>query len=238
MAKTVIVTSGKGGVGKSTICVALGKALAKLGKKVLLIELDSGLRCLDIMLDIQDKVVYDLQDAVDTDFDPQKAIVSTDKFENISLISAPYNGDFIITKEEITRLKTRFSEYYDFIIMDSGAGFGENFTNVSDIADMALIIVTPDAICVRDGRRASDMLYASGVEEIRLIINKVNVDRYNAIQNFDTIIDDTSTQLIAIIPREDSLIMGYKPNSNTLWQKTVNNLAFRLCDGNIELAII
>ncbi|MEG3006433.1 MAG: AAA family ATPase [Oscillospiraceae bacterium] len=238
MAKTIIVTSGKGGVGKSTICAAISKALAKLGKKVLLIELDSGLRCLDIMLDIQDKVVYDLQDAADIDFVPENAVVSTDKFENIALISASYSGDFVISKEQINRLKKHFSPYYDFIILDSGAGFGEKFANVSDIADMALIVVTPDSICIRDGRRASDMLYEKGVSEIRLIINKVNTERYNPIENFDKIIDDTATQLIGIIPRYDDLVMGYKPNSNALWQKTVNNLAFRLCDRNIELAII
>lgn len=238
MARTVVVTSGKGGVGKSTLCVALAKSLTKLGKKVLLIELDSGLRCLDLMLEVQDKVVFDLHDAVQEGFEPEKAIVYIDEFQNLSLIAAAYDPDFVISQQNMKKIVDEFYFTYDYIIVDTGAGLGEGLNNILPFAQCALLVVTPDAVCVRDARRTADKLYEAGISKIRLVINKVNIEKQNSIKNFDDIIDETATQLIAVIPKNDELITEHKNSTNNLWNKSINNLAFRLCGGNIELAII
>lgn len=236
MSEIIAFTSGKGGVGKSTICVAIAQELSEMDKKVLIIELDSGLRCIDIMLKLENEIVYDLEDVVKKRCELSQAIITSQSHKNLSIISAAYNPDFFPNNIEIYEI-LKATQNYDYIFFDTGAGYNDNLKSIIDYINTALIIVTPDSISVRDARRISDTLYNDGAKNLRLIINKVNIDKPNNMDDFDKIIDETATRLIGIIPKNDDIFSSTRTNENFLWQKTIKNLAFRLNNKQIELAI-
>lgn len=244
MAKIIVVTSGKGGVGKSSCCALLGQALATRGKRTLLLEMDSGLRGLDIMLGNEDKTIYDLADVLEGRCEPIKALAPWPGDANLSLIPAPFDPDFVPNPEDLVRLTKGFSLYFDFVLVDTPAGLGRIFTVCSQVADQALMVVTPDPICVRDGARVADLLYEKGVPSVRLIINRVGVKVYKnqrLLPDLDQVIDDTGVQLIGVVPLSQEVhratATGGQLARGTLPQRAYDNIAARLCGQYVELAI-
>lgn len=208
MAQTILVTSGKGGVGKSSSCVFLGYALARQHKRVLIIELDAGLRGLDIMLGVADKTVYDMGDILLGRCDPYDAVVSSDYQTNLSLLPAPGDHWEELSQADIVWLVKAISAYYDYILLDSPAGFGKGFRIGVTVADRAILVVTPDPVCVRDGFLASGLLEKRGICDQRLLINRVKQQytRLELLPDLDSVIDQTGVQLIGVVP-DDIWIM-------------------------------
>lgn len=208
MAEIMLVASGKGGVGKSVTCAMLGAELARRGKKVLVLEMDSGLRGMDIIFGVEDAVVFDLADILMSRCPPIKAIMKCPYQNGLELIVAPFDHNFVPNKEDLTVLCKGLSKYYDYLILDTPAGLGKNFDVALTVADKALLVVTPDLISVRDGKKISDVIIASGVHDIKLIINKVDTKavKTKGIRDLDDVIDKTGVQLIAVVPFEEKII--------------------------------
>lgn len=244
MAQIVVVTSGKGGVGKSSVCVMTGLALARMGKRVLLLEMDSGLRGLDIMLGVEDQTVFDLADVLEGRCEPIKAMTRPQLVQKLALIPAPYDPVFTPDKKDLIRLTKGLSHYFDFVLVDTPAGLGANFEVCVQVADRALLVVTPDPICVRDAGRVADLLYERGLENVGLLINKVGLNQTRSrriLPDLDVVIDSTGVQLLGVIPYEEKVHRGLATGSDLgqgmLAGRAFQNIAARLCGQYVDLAV-
>lgn len=235
MSKIIAVTSGKGGTGKSSICACLGYALAKKGHRTLIVELDIGLRCLDIMLGLKGQVPYDLGNILDGSCDIYKATTVVPMANNLNLICAPSDPFATITAEQIKQITDEIRKYYEYILIDTSAGINENVFDIVAQSDMILIVTTPDPICVRDAQMMSDEFYKRGNQKQRLIINKVNKKmlNYKLVQNFDEIIDTVGVQLIGVIP-DDGAIGVATGKGEPIDYKSMAALAFNAISNRIK----
>ena len=243
MAEKIFVTSGKGGVGKSTICALLGATLARLDKKTLIIELDFGLRSLDVMLGVSDKTVFDLSDVLMSRCEINKEIVSCEYEPRLKLISAPLDSFLSYNKESLKKLLDKIDGEYDYILIDSPAGAGLSFREAISLVDSALIVVTPDLVCVRDARKVSDILLDFGVTNQRLIINKVKNKfmKLDILTDLDYVIDAVGVQLISVIPENIEIFQKTLVGSSLIKEsvsfKVFENLAKRILGQEIPLII-
>lgn len=204
-ANVMMVASGKGGTGKSTVSVMLGAMLAAKGRRVLLIELDSGLRSVDYIAGVYGKTVYDVEDVLCGRCAAGKAIVESSIYSNLFVISAPYSGGEIKVKA-LQYFVQQAVPVFDDIILDTAAGIGRPFEAAMSIAKIGLIVVTPDPVALRDGRIVCDKLIQAGCKKIRLVINKVPRSLEGCgIRDLDECIDIVSAQLLGVLPVSSEL---------------------------------
>ena len=208
-AQTVMICSGKGGTGKSTVSVLLGAQLAARGSKVLLIELDSGLRSVDIIAGVYGKTVYDIEDVLCGRCEGSKAVVESPLYPGLSVISAPYEGGDV-SAAPLAHLILAMRDYFDWILLDTAAGMGAPFAAADQIADRALVVLTPDPVALRDGRIVADRLLEHGHAQgsVRLVMNRVAKNSFGsgaAVFDLDECIDTVGLQLIAVIPESREL---------------------------------
>jgi len=205
--KLIAVTSGKGGTGKSSICYGIGYTLAKQGNRTLIIELDFGLRCLDIMFGMSGRVDYDLGDVLTKKRQIMDAVVTVPSASNLSILCAPKDPFMQVTVEQIVGICREIRRYFDYIIIDTGAGINSHVFDIVEQANLILVVTTPDPICVRDATMMSDEFYKRGNKRQRLIINKVSPNdiKSGMIENLDDIIDKVGIQLIGVIPDDYTL---------------------------------
>ena len=173
MAKIIAVTSGKGGTGKSTICAGLGYTLAKQGHRTLIIELDFGLRCLDIMFGMENDIKSDLGDVLRGEKQALDAIGQVPMASNLNLLCAPKTLTSV-TAEQIVEICRSIKKYFEYIIIDTGAGINSHVFNIVEQANLILVVTTPDPVCIRDASLMSDEFYNRGNKSQRLIINKID----------------------------------------------------------------
>jgi septum site-determining protein MinD len=205
--KLIAVTSGKGGTGKSSICYGLGYTLAKQGNRTLIIELDFGLRCLDIMFGMADKVQYDLGDVLSGKKEILDAVTHVPTASNLNILCAPKDAFMKVTAEQVVDICRRIRKYFDFIIIDTGAGINSHVFDIVEQANLILVVTTPDPICIRDATMMSDEFYKRGNKRQRLIVNKLSRKDISShmIQNLDEIIDTVGIQLLGVIPEDFAL---------------------------------
>ena len=206
--KVTVITSGKGGVGKSTVAAYLGVALCTAGKKVLLIDMDEGLRSLDIILNVSSRTVFDVTDVLNENCTPNEALLSIEKCNGLYLLPAPLKKGEIKNKADMVSLCEMYSDSFDYILIDSPAGIGDGFYLSAAAADSALLVVTPDQISVRDGAVVSELLKKNGIKNIRLVINKINTElmKKGVFLNIDEIINTTGCQLIGAVPTDFEIV--------------------------------
>lgn len=200
MAEIIVVASGKGGSGKSSFVSGVGRALAKMGKKVLAIDCDIGLRSLDLLFGVSENVVFDWGDIVLDRCNAEQAVIKAE----IDLLAAPRSFNDGLTLEATAKVFKSFSEKYDYILLDSPAGIDRGFQLAACGADKAVVITTPDSVCVRSCARAFDELRRLGIEDTRLVINMFEVKPVckKKLLNIDQCIDETGVQLLGIVPRD------------------------------------
>lgn len=170
-ARVIMVASGKGGTGKSTVSVLTGAALAARGRRVLLVELDSALRSVDYIAGVYGKTVYDVEDVLCGRCDAGKALVESPLYPGLFVISAPYSGGQVAAGALQSFLQ-QAGGVFDDIVLDTAAGMGAPFEAARAAASLALICITPDPVAQRDGRIVCDALLEGGCEQVRLVINK------------------------------------------------------------------
>lgn len=205
MAKILVIVSGKGGAGKSTAAVLLGKSLAAAGKKVLLIDADAGLNALDILTGVRETAVYHWGDALLGQCGAEDCI--RDWGAGLSLISAPAFLREEYTPEKFTDFVKSVSDLYDFVLIDGPAGIGGGMTLAAAPAEKALVLSAPDDVSVNGCARAAERVLKAGPIQARLIINHF---RFQAVRrcrqiNIDNVIDRAGVQLIGIIPEDKNL---------------------------------
>ena len=232
-----MIASGKGGTGKSTLAVHLGGRLAAHGRRVLLVELDSGLRSVDLIAGVCGKTVYDLEDIFSGRCDPDKAVVESPAFPGLFLISAPYSGG-CIRPEQLRLLTGRMAASFDYILLDTAAGLGEAFAAAEGAASAALVVTTPDPVTVRDGRIVADSLFEAGIPRVRLLLNRV-AER-NPIRDLDECIDTVGAQLIGVVPESAALAAAAaegRPLTEGRCGAALDNIARRIIGEEVPLAV-
>lgn len=211
MGKVIVVTSGKGGVGKTTTSANIGMGLALRGKNVLLIDADIGLRNLDVIIGMEDRIVYDLIDVIDGGCRPSEAIIKDKRYENLSLLPAAQTKDkTAVTPEQMEKLCEQLKESYDYVIIDCPAGIEQGFKNAVAGADMALVVTVPEVSAVRDADRIIGLLQQNGIKEPKLILNRVRPDmtKNGDMLDIEDVKEILGIDAIGIIPDENSVIIS------------------------------
>ncbi|MCM3002642.1 septum site-determining protein MinD [Priestia koreensis] len=197
MGEAIVITSGKGGVGKTTTSANLGTSLALAGKRVCLMDTDIGLRNLDVVMGLENRIIYDLVDVVEGRCKPQKALIKDKRFECLYLLPAAQTSDkTAVTPEQMRELVTELKQEFDYILIDCPAGIEQGYKNAVAGADRALVVTTPEVSAVRDADRIIGLLeQEEGIEPPKLIINRI---RNHLVQNGDMLNVDEIVQLLAI----------------------------------------
>lgn len=236
-----VVTSGKGGAGKSTVSAGLACAFAHRGKRVLLIDGDAGLRSLDVMLGIGGSAVYDLSDVLNGNCQPVHAVYPSPICPNVFVIPAPVDLEQMPTPDDMAELCRNFAEYYDEIIIDCPAGIGRGFLTAIAAADNALVVTTPDMVCARDAQIVARLLNERGIPA-RLIVNRLRPHPIikGKMPDVDEVIDTAGLQLVGVLPEDEmvSVANAYgKPlPSESYAAVCFANIAARLLGETVPLA--
>ncbi len=218
------ITSGKGGVGKSTFSVGLAFAFSELGDKVLLVDMDEGLRCLDLMLGIDKTAVFDLSDAL-TGTDLEDVIYPSPIKSGVFLVPAPMKSG-MIDVGGLADFAKRVSKSFDTVIFDFPAGIDFTFYSALPKNTLFITVAVPDPISVRDAAAVSEKLSEMSLKS-RLVINRFNYkqSRKFALKNIDSIIDSTSLRLLGLVPESEELLM--LPFKHRISKRGKADLAFK-----------
>ncbi len=236
MGKIFAVTSGKGGVGKSTFSVGVSISLAHTNSNVLLIDMDSGLRCLDLMLSVSDKLVFDIADVLNGT-ELEDAVLNVECVKGLNLLAASYEEN--IDSEKFSQFISNTKDLYDYIVLDFPAGIDlANYKNLPNDT-VFITICTPDPISIRDASFMANKI-SQFSENRRIVINKFSLKNIkngkNA--NIDEIIDSSQTRLLGIVPFDENmphLSLKQKLKTSSKTYKAYTRIAKRLCGENIPL---
>jgi len=207
--RVVTVTSGKGGVGKTTTTANLGVALARLGKKVVMIDADIGLRNLDIVMGLENRIVYDLVDVVEGRAKVKQAMIKHKQFPDLYLIPAAQTRDkSAVSPADMVQLCNELRKEYDFIVIDSPAGIERGFRNALAPADDIVIVTNPEVSAVRDADRVIGLIEAENKGPARLILNRVKMDmvRKGEMMSADDVTDILGIKLIGMVPDDEGVV--------------------------------
>lgn len=221
-AKVVTVTSGKGGVGKTTTTANLGVALARLGKRVVLIDADIGLRNLDIVLGLENRIVYDIVDVVEGRAKLRQAMIKHKSFPDLYLLPAAQTRDkTAVSPQDMINLTGQLRPDFDFILIDCPAGIERGFRNAVAPADEVLIVTNPEVSAVRDADRIIGLLEAERKGPGKLILNRVKADmiRKGEMLSPDDVTDILGIKIVGIVPEDENVV----PSSNSGVPVTLND---------------
>ncbi len=208
--KIIVVTSGKGGVGKTTATSSIGAALALGGNRVAIVDMDIGLRNLDVVMGLENRIVFNIVDLVKGQCKISQAAIRDRRIENLFLIPASQSDNKdVLTPSGVERVAKELRKNFDYVIMDSPAGIERGFENSVTAADQALVICTPDVSAVRDADRVIGLLYARSLEP-KLIVNRVEparVERGEMLSHED-VLEVLSIDLAGIVPMDDKVLIS------------------------------
>ncbi len=235
--KIITVASAKGGVGKSSFCCGVGRVLAGKGKRTLLIDMDIGVRSLDILLGVADKTVYNWGDVLKGNCNYLKAIIDIEN--ELYLLPAPIDFSDAYSVENFIEMIRSVNNKFDYIILDSPAGLESGFKLSASVSNMCIVISTPDPVSLRAATYAAGNMKKQGVEDIRLVINKFNKRLHKSI-DVDEFIDTVSARLLGIIPESAEIYKSV--NGNKIPYECKGNQAFlriagRIAGENIPLRV-
>lgn len=211
MSEVIVITSGKGGVGKTTTTANIGTGLALLGKKVVLIDTDIGLRNLDVVMGLENRIVYDLVDVVEGACRIKQALIKDKRFESLYLLPAAQTRDkSSVTPKQMMNLTNELRNEFDYIIVDCPAGIEQGFKNAISGADKAFVITTPEVSAVRDADRIIGLLESNELRNPKLIINRVKPDmvKRGDMMSIDDIIDILAIDLIGVVPDDEKIVIS------------------------------
>lgn len=209
--KVILFTSCKGGVGKSTVCANLAMTIALNGKKVLMIDCDFGSRCLDLIAGIENSTVYDIGDVVLGRVPSEKAIVQDKRNENLFFLSATFGYNISMEKTQFRKVIGELvrSNRFDFIFIDTPGGIGQPLEYACSVSHWAFIVSNQTRTSIRAADKTADYLYNNGVNNLRLIVNKMTAKNINkAKEEIINIIDEASVKLIGVIPYDKDVIIA------------------------------
>ena len=236
-ARVIVITSGKGGVGKTTTTANIGAALADKGHKVLLIDTDIGLRNLDVVMGLENRIVYDLIDVIEGRCRVSQALIKDKRCPNLVLLPAAQIRDKNdVNTDQMKELIFSLKESFDYILIDCPAGIEQGFKNAIAAADEAIVVTTPEVSATRDADRIIGLLEAAGIKNPRLVINRLRIDmvKEKNMLSVEDILDILAVKLLGVVPDDETVVIStnkgeplvYKGDS--LAAKAFKNIASRI----------
>ncbi len=211
MSQVIVITSGKGGVGKTTTSANVGTGLAILGKRVVLIDTDIGLRNLDVVMGLENRIVYNLVDVIEGNCRMKQALIRDKRYPNLYLLpSAQTRDKTAVTPEQMKKLADDLREEFDYILLDCPAGIEQGFRNAIAGADRALVVTTPEVSAIRDADRIIGLLEAAEMKDIDLIVNRLRMDmvRRGDMMSVEDVIDILAVNVIGAVPDDESIVIS------------------------------
>ena len=211
MSEIIVITSGKGGVGKTTTSANVGTGLAILGKKVVLIDTDIGLRNLDVVMGLENRIVYNLVDVVEGNCRMKQALIKDKRYPNLFLLpSAQTRDKTSVNPGQMVKLVDDLREEFDYVLLDCPAGIEQGFQNAIAGADRALVVTTPEVSAIRDADRIIGLLEASGMKTIDLVVNRIRMDmvRRGDMMSLDDVMDILAIDIIGAVPDDGDIVIS------------------------------
>ncbi len=211
MSECIVITSGKGGVGKTTTTANLGVALALLGNRVAVVDADIGLRNLDVILGLENRIVYDLVHVVEGECRLKQALIKDKRVDGLFLLPAAQTRDKnAVSPENMRRLTAQLKETFDYVLVDCPAGIEQGFKNSIAGADRAVIVTTPEVSAIRDADRIIGLVEAAELPEPDLVINRYrsNMVRSGDMMDREDILEILAIPLVGIVPESEEVIVS------------------------------
>ena len=245
MSEVIVVTSGKGGVGKTTTSANIGTGLAILGRRTVMIDTDIGLRNLDVVMGLENRIVYNLVDVVEGNCRMKQALIRDKRYPNLYLLpSAQTRDKSAVNPEQMMKLVEDLQDDFDYILLDCPAGIEQGFKNAVAGADRALVVTTPEVSAIRDADRIIGLLEAGQMKSIHLIVNRVRQDmvRRGDMMSVDDVMDILAVPLIGAIPDDEAIVISTNQGEPLAGTDTPSGQAFldicrRLLGEDVPLAL-
>lgn len=208
-ARKIVVTSGKGGVGKTTVCCNLGVQLARRGNRVIVCDLDFGLNNADVVLGVENRALYDVLDAIEGRCRPKQALVMHPMYPSLYVMSSGRTLERYISPQAIRLILDTLAPQFDYILIDSPAGIEDGFHRAASCAEEALLVTTPHISALRDADRVTGILKSYRLSQVGLIVNRVRKDFFKrgeilAPQEISSLL---RIPLIAVVSEEDKVLL-------------------------------
>lgn len=209
--EVIVVTSGKGGVGKTTSTANIGVGLAKLKQNVVLIDTDIGLRNLDVVMGLENRIVYNLVDVIEGNCKLKQALIRDKNYPNLCLLPAAQTRDKnSVSPEQMKKLVQELSFDFDYIILDCPAGIEQGFKNAIHAANRAIVVTTPEVSAIRDADRIIGLLESHNIRQLDLIVNKLRMDmiKHGDMMNIEDVIDILAIDLLGAVPDDENIVIS------------------------------
>ncbi len=221
LGKTIVISSGKGGVGKTTATASIGAALAMEGKKVVVVDMDIGLRNLDVVMGLENRIVFNIVDVARGKCKVRQAAIKDRRIENLFLIPASQSDNKdVLSPKDMIRVARELRKAFDFILMDCPAGIERGFENAVAAADEAVVVCTPEVSSIRDADRVIGLLYAKQIPP-KLIVNRIvpaMVERGDMLSHQD-VVDVLSIDLVGLVESDDQVVVSTNSGTPIVMQK-------------------
>ena len=211
MGEVIVITSGKGGVGKTTTTANIGAGLSKFDKKVVVIDTDLGLRNLDVVMGLENLIVYNLVDVIEGTCRLKQALIRDKRYENLYLLpSAQTKDKTAISPGQMKKLTSQLKDEFDYILLDCPAGIEQGFQKAIAGADRAIVVTTPEVSAIRDADRIIGLLESNQLKKIDLIINRIRMDmvKRGDMMSVDDVTEILSVPLIGALPDDEQVVIG------------------------------
>ena len=229
MSEVMVITSGKGGVGKTTTTANIGTGLALLGYSVVLIDTDIGLRNLDVVMGLENRIIYNLVDVVEGNCRMKQALIRDKRCQNLYLLpSAQTRDKSSVNPGQMRKLVEDLREEFDYILLDCPAGIEQGFQNAIAGAERALVVTTPEVSAIRDADRIIGLLEASQMQEIDLIVNRVRMDmvRRGDMMSVADVADILAVNVIGAVPDDEDVVISANQGEPLVDTDTVAGQAY------------
>ena len=234
MSEVIVVTSGKGGVGKTTTSANVGTGLAAMGKKVILIDTDIGLRNLDVVMGLENRIVYNLVDVVEGNCRIKQALIRDKRYPTLFLLpSAQTRDKTSVNPTQMVKMISHLKDQFDYVILDCPAGIEQGFQNAIAGADRALVVTTPEVSAIRDADRIIGLLEAHEFKKIDLIINRLRYDmvKRGEMMSAMDVVDILSIPLIGIVPDDENVVIATNQGEPLVGNSTMAGRAYQnICE--------
>lgn len=229
MSEVIVITSGKGGVGKTTTAANLGAGLAMADKKTVMVDTDIGLRNLDVVIGLENRIVYNLVDVIEGNCRLKQALIRDKRYSNLFLLPAAQTRDkSSVEPEQMIKLCNDLRKEFDYVLLDCPAGIEQGFKNAIAGADRAVVVTTPEVSAIRDADRIIGLLEANDMSKIHIIINRIRPEmvKNGDMMSVEDVEEILAIPLIGIVPDDESIVISTNKGETVAGQDSMSGQAF------------